>query len=55
MTSTKDTLLMLRQLYEDVQEVFENHVPDSYAKADAMDDLNSAFESAREAIKECSL
>ena len=46
------TIEMLSRLHEDVRDVFETHVPEGYAKDDALDDLDSAFDSAREAVTE---
>lgn len=52
MPDISDTIIMLTQLHQEVREVFESHVPDSYAKIDALLDLDCAFESAQEAVRE---
>ena len=55
MNPNEETTTMLQHLHEEIREAFECHIPDSYAKRDAMFDLDSAFENANDAIRECSL
>ena len=47
-----ETLVMLEELHQDVRQVFEDHIPDGYAKEDSLLDLDSAFENAAYAVQE---
>lgn len=52
MNPKEETLNMLTELHAETRQVLESHVPDSYAKEDALFNLDMAFDNAKEAVNE---
>lgn len=52
MSNKSDTLNMLTELHAEVRPIFESHLPESYAKDEALFCLAMAFDNAKEAVNE---
>lgn len=52
MNPNEDTITMFEQLQTEVREVFESHLPGGYAKEYALENLENAFNFAKEAVEE---